>query len=168
MSEPTLSSPHATIFLDANTSELDELRRRWDPVMASQIGAHVTIAYPLEVPELYAMIERVRAAALTTVSFRLQLGSVVHDDDPGNGIFVEVHDTDAAWARLRALIAGRGVDEAMAPHLTLVHPRTSALGPAAWNALRALDCKRTIDVTAVAVTAFDGERWLTVSRHELI
>jgi hypothetical protein len=164
---PPLSSPHATILLDAHASDLDELRRRWDPVMASQIGAHVTVAYPHEVPDLAVMIDRVRSAALTTPSFTLQLGSVVHDGDPRNGIFVEVDDTDAGWARLRSLIAGRAADEAIRPHLTLVHPRTSALGSAAWNALRDLDCRRTIDVMAVAVTAFDGDRWLTVTKHDL-
>jgi hypothetical protein len=43
---------HATGFLDTRFSRpVEELRSRWDQVMASQIAAHVTLVYPEEVPD---------------------------------------------------------------------------------------------------------------------
>ncbi len=42
---------HATIFLPPDVAgPIEEARRRWDPVMAAQIAAHVTLAYPREAP----------------------------------------------------------------------------------------------------------------------
>jgi hypothetical protein len=43
------ASAHATVFLGAAGAAVDELRRTWDPAMANQIAAHVTIVYPSEV-----------------------------------------------------------------------------------------------------------------------
>jgi 8-oxo-dGTP pyrophosphatase MutT (NUDIX family)/2'-5' RNA ligase len=165
--DAALNSPHATIFIDSRSLSIEELRREWDPVMASQIAAHVTLAYPREVPDLDDVTERVRSAARTTASFELQLGSVAHNGDPNNGLFVEVHDPHGTWRQLRSSIAGATFDQAIPPHITLVHPRTSALGPTAWNAIGRLDLQRTVTVTSVAVTAFDGHRWVTVSQYDL-
>lgn len=163
----TLTRPHATIFLDDAALDIEELRRFWDPVMASQIGAHMTLAYPHEVPDLDELTGRVRSAVRTAAPFELHLGAVVHDGDPTSGVFVQVYDPDGAWRRLRSSIAGPPVEDSIPAHITLIHPRTSALGPTAWDDLQARNLRRTVRVASVAVTAFDGKGWATVSTHAL-
>jgi hypothetical protein len=42
-----LTRYHATAFLGPpDDAGLEDLRSRWDPVMASQIAAHITLLYP--------------------------------------------------------------------------------------------------------------------------
>jgi hypothetical protein len=46
-----MRDPHATLFWEESAGgDLEELRRMWDPVMAAQIAAHVTVTYPAEIP----------------------------------------------------------------------------------------------------------------------
>jgi len=161
------TSPHATVFVDPIASDIEARRRRWDPVMAAQIAAHVTVAYPREVADLDDMTERVRAAASSATPFELELGAVVDTGDPDYGVFVEVRDVDGGWARLRDAIAGTERDDRRTPHVTLVHPRTSGLGRIAWGELERLDLRRRVVVRTVAVTGFDGHRWVTTSAHPL-
>jgi hypothetical protein len=82
-------------------------------------------------------------------------------------VFVEVHDPDGAWRRLRSSIAGSAVDDSIPAHITLVHPRTSALGRTANDDLQGTNLRRTVRVTSIGTTAFDGRARVTVSRHEL-
>jgi 8-oxo-dGTP pyrophosphatase MutT (NUDIX family) len=161
-----LRAPHATIFVDV-PSRLARVREEWDPVMAGQIAPHVTVAYPHEVDDVDMMVERVRIAVRDAASFGLRLGEVVHGGDPNEGVFVAVDDVAGGWARLRAAIAGARAGDVIPPHVTLVHPRTSGLGALAFDALRGHDEATTIEVHAVAVTAYDGERWRTVQTFAL-
>ena len=47
-----LTRYHATVFLSSPASyALEELRRAWDPGMARQIAAHVTLIYPEEITD---------------------------------------------------------------------------------------------------------------------
>jgi hypothetical protein len=127
----------------------------------------VFLAYPKEAPDLVNLDARVGAAVRTAKPFELELGAAVHDGDPGNGIFVQVHDPSGSWRELRASIAGSAMDRLIAPHATLVHPRTSGLGPSSWSELHDHELQRTIAVRSVAVTAFDGSAWVTFSDHRL-
>jgi 8-oxo-dGTP pyrophosphatase MutT (NUDIX family) len=161
-----LRAPHATIFVDV-PSRLADTRRQWDPVMAAQIAPHVTVAYPHDVDDVDVMVERVRSAAREGASFGLRLGEVVHAGDPNEGVFVAVDDVAGGWARLRTAIAGAPVDDPIPPHVTLVHPRTSGLGALALDALRGQHDATTVEVHAVSVTAYDGERWRTVETFAL-
>jgi len=163
----TLTQPHATIFLDDVALDIEELRRRWDPVMAAQIAAHITLVYPHEVPDVDELSRRVDAATRGAAPFELRLGAVVHDGDPARGVFIEVDDPDGAWRRLRSSIAGTAIDDSIPAHITLVHPRTSALGRTAYDDLQGKDLRRTVRVASIATTAFDGQGWTRVSRHEL-
>jgi hypothetical protein len=163
---PGLRAPHATIFVEC-PSRLADARRQWDPVMAAQIAPHVTVAYPHDVADVDAMVERVRVAAGDTAAFALQLGETVHAGDPNRGVFVAVDDGAGGWTRLRATISGAALDDAVRPHMTLVHPRTSGLGAVAFDALRGRCDPTTIEVSAVSVTAYDGERWRTVETFAL-
>jgi hypothetical protein len=53
------------------------------------------------------------------------------------------------------------------PHVTIVHPRTSAQGHAAWSAIRYTSFEGDCLIDEIAVTAFDGTRWLVVASHRL-
>lgn len=162
-----LEAPHATIFLGDSEADIEQLRRHWDPIMAAQIGAHVSLTYPKETPHLGDLDARVRAAVRAAAPFDLELGAVVHDGDPKNGVFVQIHDPGGSWRELRASIAGSAADPLIEPHVTLVHPRTSGLGPRCWSELHDQQLQSTITVRSVAVTAFDGSDWVTFSDYRL-
>jgi hypothetical protein len=117
----TLTRHHVTAFVDPAVSEpVEELRRRWDPQMAGQIAAHVTVVYPEEIPDSASLEERAAAAAA------VPSGSMI----------------------------------SFPPHITIVHPRTSGLGEQAWAGLAACSLGIRFTVICVAITAFDGDRWL--------
>ena len=53
---------HATIFVAPRAAEpIEAVRRAWDPIMATQIAAHVTLAYSQEAPIIDLLVARVRA-----------------------------------------------------------------------------------------------------------
>jgi 8-oxo-dGTP diphosphatase len=165
-----LTQPHATLFAPPAVADvLDDLRQVWDPAMASQIRPHVTVTYPDDVPDLDELEERVAAAAEQVSPFVMQVSSPVHDGDPARGIAFRVEDPDGGWGRLRRLISGGMVGEpAVAPHLTMVHPRTSGLGATAWPEFAELGAPElAFRVDGVCVTAFDGKRWATIDRYGL-
>lgn len=158
-----LALPHATIFLDPVIStRVDELRRYWDPAMARQIPAHVSVAYPSEIGGLEQMVDAVRQAAAVTQPFGLALSDTWYDKQPQDGVFLRVSDVDGGWSRLRREILRGGTMLVVEPHVTLVHPRTSGLGAQAWPTLRDTRIDSNFSVSWVAVTAFDGHRSLLV------
>jgi 2'-5' RNA ligase len=166
--DPRLADVHATVFLDPRlAARIDEMRAEWDPIMTSQIGPHVTVTYPDEVPTIELMSERVAAAARQTAPFRLGLGSVRCFGRPDCGIYVEVDDLEGGWRSLREAVGSVSVPLAVEPHVTLVHPRTSNEATAAWAVLggRAIGGETTVD--EVVVTAFDGSRWASLSSFRL-
>jgi 8-oxo-dGTP pyrophosphatase MutT (NUDIX family)/2'-5' RNA ligase len=160
---------HATLFLGGAVAEpIEALRRRWDPALASQIGAHVTVAYPGETGPVGDLIARARRAALDCASFTVRLGQAVRRDGAHDWVGVEVIDIEGGWARLRRLLvpeanARRGVE----PHVTIVHPRHSNLGAEAWEAVRSAEPTGKFTIASVAITAFEGRTWLTVERVPL-
>lgn len=107
----------------------------------------MSVAYPKEVPDLVNLDARVGAAVRTAAPFELELGAVVHDGDPANGVFVQVGDHPSGnWRDLRTAIAGSAMDRLIAPHVTLVHPRTSGPGQKSWSELQNYDLKRRVAV----------------------
>jgi len=160
--------PHATLFLGGEIgSRLEQLRARWDPRMAAQIAAHVTVAYPAEIPAIETMTRQVSEAADRVGPFRLQLARVRCFARPEDGVYAEVLDQDGGWRALRALIGSAAEKLTVEPHATIVHPRTSASGPAAWAELAGTTLDGEAQIDHVAVTAFDGLKWITVSRFAL-
>jgi 2'-5' RNA ligase len=164
----SLVSVHATLFLDPRLSaRVDQLRARWDPIMKSRIGPHVTVTYPGEIPKLDLMTERVSAAALLVAPFHLRLGNVRSFGRPEDGLFVEVDDLEGGWRALRSTVGSLAEPFAIEPHVTIVHPRTSDQGRAAWVELAGRAIGGEAKVDEVAVTAFDGVRWVSVSTFPL-
>ncbi len=160
-----LTYPHLTAFVDRTIAgPIEAVRAAWDPVTADQIAAHVTVVYPGEGGDVGELAERVADAAAALSPFRLRLGHISHRDD---WVFVEVGDIDRSWTHLRErLLEPNRTAEAL-PHVTLVHPRTTNRGQAAWRAVGGTSFDLDFVVRQLAVTAFDGDRWRTVNPVEL-
>jgi GNAT superfamily N-acetyltransferase len=160
---------HATIFVPSEAARpIEAARRAWDPDMAAQIAAHVTVAYPREAPDADLLVERARAAAAAVTPFRLGLGALACFGRPEDGVYVAVEDADGGVGRLRDALLGPPFHRGdLTPHVTLVHPRTSRRGRELWEG-RAYE-PRPCEFTAreLAVTAFDGARWVTVAAFAL-
>ncbi len=155
-----LTRHHVTAFVDPAVSEpVEELRRRWDPHMARQIAAHVTVVYPEEISGSASLEKQAAAAAAITAPFDLETGPAFCDGSPSGGVFLQVHDVDGGLRAFRAAAVPPGSAVSFPPHITIVHPRTSRLGERAWAELAACSLRIRFTVTCVAITAFDGDRW---------
>jgi 8-oxo-dGTP pyrophosphatase MutT (NUDIX family) len=160
---------HATLFLDGAAAEpIEVLRRRWDPALASQVGAHLTVAYPGEAGSAGELLERARRAASDCAPFTVRLGKAARREGDHDWVGVEVTDVEGGWARLRGLLVPEPAARTdVAPHVTIVHPRHSNLGSAAWEAVRSAEPTGKFTIASVAITALEGRTWLTVERVPL-
>lgn len=117
--------------------QLESYRRRWDPVMADRVPVHVTLVYPEEVEDEPILLERAIAATARVAPFPVWLGASVAAEDGREGVWFSVEDPSGSWRRLREMIlAPPFTPITVAPHATVVHPRTSDLGPQAAAGLR--------------------------------
>jgi 8-oxo-dGTP diphosphatase len=160
-----LTYPHTTAFLNASAAaRVDVLRAAWDPAMAHQIAAHVTVTYPAEIDSVDLLLDRLQGAADRIAPFRLRLGRIAHFGRPDAGIFIEVDDVDEGWSRVRESILGSGAHRLdIEPHVTIVHPRTTNRGPAAWEQLAGKRVDVEMNVEEISMTAFDGRYWPAVA-----
>ena len=149
---------------------VDEIRRRFDPVMAARIDPHVTLVHDVT--------DRGRAAelvgrAVDREPFRVRLthadrwgpsrfGAYLHVDDP-DGAVRGLHETVAelespAWAR-----------GGFRPHVTLVNGRTVSEeeAEAAWRVLDGFVAGWELTVGAVDILELVEPRWRLVERHPL-
>jgi 2'-5' RNA ligase len=171
---PALADHHATLFVPPDVSEpFERLRRRWDPEMARQIPAHVTLVYPREIDDPNVLVERVRSAAAASSPLHFRVAGLVADrDDPTQGVYFVLDDSDGGWSALRSRlpVPRYGPAREPVPHVTIVHPRTSDLGPQAWRCRDEWASEPVgleLTVREVAITAFDGEGWPAIERFAL-
>ncbi|MBM4439571.1 MAG: 2'-5' RNA ligase family protein [Candidatus Rokubacteria bacterium] len=160
---------HATIFVPADAAEaIEAVRLEWDPDMAAQIAAHLTLVYPHEAPDIDLLTTRLQAQALSTAPFRLRLGGLGCFDRPEGGVYIDVKDLDGGCRRLREQLLYPPLRRSTFPlHVTIAHPRTARRLRELWesNAYRRSNAEFT--VREIAITAFDGTRWETLSRYPL-
>jgi 2'-5' RNA ligase len=158
----TLSAPAAAL--------VDEIRFRFDPVMAARIDAHLTLVH--DVTDRERAPELLRRAT-DREPFRVRLthtdrwgpsryGAYLHVDDP-DGAVRDLYETVApleapGWARV-----------AYRPHVTLVHGRTvtEEQAEAAWRALDGFVADWEVGVESVDVIELIEPRWRLVERHTL-
>jgi 2'-5' RNA ligase len=152
--------------------QLDEIRRRWDPVMCSRIGCHITLVH--DITDHARASELVGAVAATTAPFTVRLGRAAHWGKSAWGVYLHVDDPagaiDAVQARLAELEEERWARVAFRSHVTLVHSRTTppATAAAAWEVLETFDPGWAVDVTALDIVEMDeATGWRTVERFEL-
>jgi 2'-5' RNA ligase len=160
---------HATLFLPPDVSgAIEAARRKWDPVMAAQICAHVTLIYPQEMPAVGQLVERVRAGARATQPFSLRLGMFACFGNPEDGVYIEVEDIGGDYQQFRELCLQSHCRRiAFSPHVTLVHPRSSSRGRDFWDHGRYQPDRQEFSVKEVAITAFDGTTWVATDRFVL-
>ena len=80
---------------------VEQLRRTWDPGMARQIAAHLTLVYPEEIPDAAELAARAALAAARTPLFTIAVGSPVHAGSPADGVFLRVDDVDGGIGAFR-------------------------------------------------------------------
>jgi 2'-5' RNA ligase len=158
-----LARYHATVFLGSSASRaLEELRRTWDPGMARQIAAHITLIYPEEIADPAELVERTRRAADRIAPFTIAAGRPFHPGSPADGVFLHVIDPDDGIGRFRAAAIPQGQAIGFPPHITIVHPRTSRRGQRAWAELAQVRLDASFTIGEVAITAYDGQCWPTL------
>jgi 2'-5' RNA ligase len=152
--------------------QLDDIRRRWDPVMCSRIGCHITLVH--DVTDHARASELVAAVAATTAPFTVRLGRAAHWGQSAWGVYLHVDDPageiDAVQARLAEVEEARWARVPFRSHVTLVHSRTTApaLAEQAWAALEGFDPGWAFDVTALDIVEMDeATGWRAVGRFEL-
>jgi hypothetical protein len=159
---------HATAFLpSAAASQIESLRRKWDPDMEGQIPAHLTLVYPEEIADPDELQRITRWTCADTKPLIVSLGPTFYVGQPAVGVFFIIVDTDGSIERFRRRIVpeSRAVDFPL--HVTVVHLRTSDRGEAAWAELADTQVLGTFVIDEVAITAFDGARWRTVREYPL-
>lgn len=124
---------HLLFVLEGEVAErLQWSRSRWDPVMASRIPPHVTLAYPEETTDEALVIERAADAAAETAPFVIHLDEVELGDRRA-GVWFSIIDPSETWQRLRSSILAPPLSPlSVMPHATVVHPRTSRRGREAF------------------------------------
>lgn len=149
---------------------LDAARRRFDPLMAEQAPAHVTVVYPTEAPHADLLRARLVAAGVRTPPFPLVLGEVVaHRGRPRLGVHHLVHDPVGVWAWLREfLLAPPFSPLEVAPHATIADPRTSRAARAAAAELGGTDPAMEFRVGALHLVATADDGWTTLERVDLV
>jgi hypothetical protein len=163
----TLLRYHATAFLDkAMSAPIKALREQWDPVMAGQIDAHVSLMWPEEIPDHKELVRRARSAAAFVPPILVTITTPFYVGNPKDGVFFKVIDAESGIANFRSKAAPIEGAIDFPPHVTIVHPRTSALGCEAWQRLEGLRLDISTVLTEVSITAFDGTRWLTVEQFQ--
>lgn len=164
-----LRDHHATPFVPADIARpIEAVRRAWDPAMARQIGAHVTLVYPQEEPDPAELIRRTRSAGEGLGPARFRLGGRACFGHPEDGVYLRVEDVDGIFRELRDRILRppfRALD--FPPHITLIHPRTSSRGREYWETERFDASGETFTLDTVSVTAFDGDVWTTIDTIHL-
>lgn len=159
---------HATIFVaPERAGAIEAVRREWDPVMAAQIAAHVTLAYPREAPLIDLLVERLRVACARMSPFRLRLDESVRTERPDGAVYLTVGDIDGGYQRMReAILRPPFHDDTVSPHVSLVHPRPSRRGREFWETgWRHGGLEFNAD--EVTLTGFDGAVWVTLLRFGL-
>jgi 2'-5' RNA ligase len=159
------------VHVPAPTAALvDGIRRRFDPIMAARIDAHLTLVHDVT--------DRARVAALVGRAvdrepFRVRLTHADRWGPSRHGAYLHVDDPDGAVRGLHEAVAElespAWVRGEFRPHVTLVNGRTVSEdeAEAAWRALDGFVAGWELTVFAVDVIELVEPRWRLVERHPL-
>ena len=165
-----LRDVHATIFVaQAIAGPIEAARRDWDPLMAARIAAHVTLVYPEEAPNCDLLLDRIRGACSITPPFRLRLRELTLFEGRDRGVYVSVDDIDGGFHTMREQVLRPPFSRlAFRPHVTVMHPRTSRRGLEFLERSDYRTQHREFTVQEIAITAFDGTKWVVVRAFPLM
>jgi mutator protein MutT len=160
---------HLTIVLPESpfVAEIEALRRRWDPVMAAEVPAHVSVVYPEETADEAALLDRMRNEAAQLRAFPVDVRGVERAEE-GRGVFLNATDRTGALTNLRRrLLAPPNSASGYPLHVTIVHPRTSNQGPDAFAALEVTPLAGAVAVSEIAFTETAPEGMTVLERFAL-
>lgn len=150
---------------------VDEIRHRWDPVMAGRIDAHVTLVHDLADHDLAR--DRLHRVVSDLASFELTLTTTACWGPATWGIYLHVDDHDGGvWAlheHLADVEDPRWLRGTFRPHVTLVHGRTVSEETAerAWAELQSFRADVRAHITSVCVVESRPGGWHTIDRFDL-
>ncbi len=149
---------------------VDEIRRRFDPVMAARIDAHITLVHDVVDFELATeLIARAAARA----PFAVHLTGAALWGPARYGVYLDVADPDglltALHAALRDVEAPGWARVEYRPHVTLVHGRsvTAEAAELAWSALDGFVAGWEAKLSSIEVIELVEPRWELVERVEM-
>lgn len=151
--------------------EVDEIRRRWDPVMAARIDAHLTVVH--DVTDLHQAHELVRAAAQQVKGFEVTLTATACWGPPAWGIYLGIEDHHGGVRGLHDALAPiedpRWLRTPFRPHVTLVHGRTVTAERAeeAWAELVSFAAGWRARIEAVHLVESRPGGWVTIDGFDL-
>ena len=161
----------AVIFVEGTSKvKIEAWRRRWDPIMAERVPAHITLIFPNEAHDGQVLLDRAEKACRRRPSFSLGLlGVTCPNGRPEELVFVEVHDEEGSFVQLRSELLGSpcALSGMAAPHITIVHPATSSLGKEAWESLRGNRLDESLVVTKISIIESSGQAWTRVAQVNL-
>lgn len=152
-------------------AELEAVRRRWDPVMAARIAAHVTLVH--DVTDRRRCDELLAAAARATAPIEMTLTTTARWGASTRGIYlaIERHDDgiDTLHDALAPVEDARWLRFGYRPHVTVVHARYTdpATADAAWAELADWSPNVRVRVDRVAVIEMHDTGWATVAEVPL-
>lgn len=150
---------------------IDDIRHRWDPVMAGRIDAHVTLVHDLADHDLAR--HRLGRVARDVACFDLTLTTTACWGPAKWGIYLHVDDHDGGvWAlhdQLADVEDPRWLRGTFRPHVTLVHGRTVSEETAerAWAELESFRADARARITSVCVVESRPAGWHTIDRFDL-
>lgn len=160
------------LFLPPEIEQLvDEIRHRWDPLMAARIDAHLTLIH--DVQDHGALGDTLVRAAATTPPFELTLTTTGCWGPAKWGIYLAVDDHDGGvWALHEALAPiedPRWLRGTFRPHVTLLHGRTVTedAADAAWAELEHFVADQRVRIDEVCVVESHPGRWEVFDRFVL-
>ncbi len=152
-------------------AQVDAIRRRWDPVMAGRIDAHLTVVH--DVQDLDRAHELVEEAAARIAGFEITLTDSSCWGPPKWGIYLGIEDhhggVQALHDGLAALEDPRWLRTPFRPHVTLVHGRTVEEDTAerAWAELCSMRAGWRCRIEAVHVVESRPGGWVTIDGFDL-
>ena len=155
---------------------IDDVRRRWDPVMLGRIDAHVTLVHDIvhDIVDVDAADRCVQEAAAATAPFEVTLTTARCWSRAANGVYLDIDDPtgaiEALHAQLSALESPAWARAGFHPHVTLVHGRTvdPDLAEPAWSALCDATFGWTVRLSTLDVIELDeATGWSSVLRLPL-
>ena len=151
--------------------EVDAIRRRWDPVMAGRIDAHLTVVHDVtDVGQAHSLAE---AVATRLPAFQITLTGAACWGPARWGIYLGVEDHDGGVLALHDALGAvedpRWLRTPFRPHVTLVHGRTVTEdeAEAAWAELCGHVASLTARIDAVHVVESRPGGWVAIDGFPL-
>ncbi|MFV0307869.1 MAG: 2'-5' RNA ligase family protein [Desertimonas sp.] len=161
------------VFVPEPTAGHDDLdvRRRWDPVMAGRIAAHLTLIHDVVDPA--AADDRLAAVTSSVAPFDIAFGPAATWGAAARGIYLGIADpTDRVGAlhdQLAPVEDPRWLRHGFRPHVTVVHGRyvSAETAEAAWHELRGWWPRQRTTIDRLSVIEMHDHGWETVAEHRL-